>query len=714
MTDLSRRQLLGAAGALVLELHLSGCATPPTASTRSAARLPGAGTGDTGLPAVSSLEPNAFVAVSSDGSVTVGLPRSEMGQGVSTSLPMLVAEELDVDFAVVRFESVIAHPRYGDMSTGGSTSIRDHYLPLRSAGAVARHMLVEAAALTWAVPSAECTTALGEVVHPPTGQRLPYGDLVALAATLPVPPSVPLKSPGDFALIGTDVQRLDAPAKGDGSAQFGADIRLPGMRYAVLARPPALGATLLGHDPAPALAVPGVLAVVPLAGGVAVVADTTWAALQGRAALGTTWSASPHAALDSAALEADLRALSATPPLIARTEGTPLAALTAASARHSAQYYQPYLAHAAIEPMCSTAWVTPGSCQIWAPTQNPLALRTAAALQLGMLPRSVEVHTTLLGGGFGRRLVSGDFLEAALLSDAVGAPVQVHWTRADDLRCGYLRPHSIHRMIGGLDAAGNPSVLVGSIATPSIQDQLYGTLSGVDTAALNGLRNNPYAFPNLAVGFKKANAPVPICWHRSVYLAQNVFALECFVDELAHLAGRDPLQVRLDLTAAEPRLRAVLLLAAAQAGWGGALPPGRAHGIACAMNYDSYIANVAEISVSGASLTVHRIVAAVDCGRAVHPDGVEAQVQGGVAFALTSVLGNAMSVLGGAIQEASFRDYPIVRMSQMPEVETHLVPSGSAPGGVGELPVPAVAPAVLNGVFAATGVRLRRLPARAP
>jgi isoquinoline 1-oxidoreductase beta subunit len=662
---------------------------------------------------VAPLAPSAFLEVDATGAVTVWVTKSEMGQGVQTALPMLVAEELEADWNSVRVRQADADPRFGDQDTGGSQSVSSLWDPLRTAGAQAREMLVAAAAARWTVPASECRAERGAVIHPPTGRRLAYGDLVAEAAALPVPEHPRLKSASEYRLIGRDVPRLDLPNKVNGSAGYGIDVRVPGMLYASIARCPVFGGRMSGYDAAAARAVPGVREVVEIPSGVAVVADSTWAAFQGKRALACRWDEGAAGKLDSPRIAGLLRARAALPGDLARNDGDASRALARAARRIEAEYEVPFLAHAPMEPMNCTAHHTGDRCEVWAPTQVPSWTTTEVSKALGLAPEQMTVHVTLLGGGFGRRLLFDFVIEAAQVSKQIGAPVQVVWTREDDLQHGWYRPTSLHRLAAALDAKGRPTAWFHRIVAPSINAQRWPERfqARLDQDAVDGAADLPYAFPNLRVEFGPLSTPVPVSWWRSVYASQNAFANECFVDEVAHAARQDPVAFRRALLQGAPRHRRALELAAEKAGWGVPLPRGRARGVAVHQLFgQTIVAQVAEVSIEGGRPRVHRVVCAIDCGTVVHPDGVRAQMESGVVYGLSAALHGAITIKGGAVEQTNFDSYPVLRMNEMPAVEVHLVPSTEAPSGAGEPAVPPIAPAVANAVFALTGRPVRRLP----
>jgi len=658
------------------------------------------------------LAPNAWLRVATDGTVTVMIARSELGQGSSTALAMLVAEELEADWRMIRIEQAIPAPVYGDMGTGGSASIRSLWLPMRTAGAQAREMLVAAAAARWRTGRAACRAVNGEVVHAPSGRRFAYGALAAAAARLPVPADPALKPDREFDLIGTAPARLDTPAKVDGSAVFGADVRLPGMLVAAVAQCPVFGGKAAGFDPAAALQVPGVARVERVGDGVAVLASGTWAAFRGREALRVTWDDGPLAALDSAAIRARFAELAARPGRIVRREGEGAAALAGAARTIEAIYEVPFLAHTPMEPMNCTAHVRPGACEVWVPTQSGSGVREAAAQAAGLAPGAVTVHMTLIGGGFGRRHDHDFVRQAVALSKTVGAPVQVMWTREDDVQHDVYRPAGYNVLRAGFDAAGAPIAWTHRIVAPGIATQMGLLEPGApDWSAFDGAYNLPYAIPSIEVDFTLHDPGVPLGWWRSVASSQNAFVTECFLDEVAAAAGRDPLELRRGLLAGRPRHLAVLELAARKAGWGSPLPTGRARGLAVHECFGSFVAQVAEVEIAaGGAVRVRRVVCAVDCGTVVHPDLVRQQMESGIVYGLSAALKGEITIARGRVEQSNFGDYPMLTLDECPEIEVHLAPSGGKLGGIGEPGLPPAAPAVANAVAKATGRPVRRLP----
>ena len=658
------------------------------------------------------LGPSTFVQVAPDGTVTIWITKSEMGQGVRTSLAMVLADELDADWSRVQVRSADYDPKYPDMETGGSTSVSSLWTPLRTAGAQAREMLVLAAARQWSVPSSECRAEKGRVVHQASGRSLGYGDLSVAASMLPVPESPKLKSASEYSLIGTAVSSLDGPDRVTGRAAFGIDTVIPGLRYAAIARPAVLGAPVAGYDAAAAKAVPGVIGVYPVKAGVAVVATSTWAAFKGAEALLLKSGDSPQSGVNSTAINTMLRDKAAGDGVVVFEQGDAPGTLAQAARTVTASYEVPFLAHAPMEPMNCTARMSGGKCEVWAPTQVPGDTAKSVADRLGIEKADVTVHVTLLGGGFGRRLIADYAAEAAEIAMAAGVPVKLTWSREDDMRHGRFRPAGVNRLAAGLDPAGRAVVWTHRVATPSISESLSpgSVKDGLDAFAADGAGGLPYTIPHIRIEYAMAQSPVPVLWWRSVYASQNVFAAECFVDEVAHAAGKDPIEFRRSLLKEGSRERAVLEMVAKQAGWGHP-QAGRFQGIALHHFFsDTIVAEVAEVSVNDGFVSVHRVVCAVDCGTVVNPDGAKAQITGGVLFGLSAALHGAITIDLGQILQTNFDTYRVLRMPEAPVVEVHFVPSDAPPLGLGEPAVPPIAPAVANAVFAATGVRVRKLP----
>ena len=657
-------------------------------------------------PVPAPFKPNAWIEIQPDGVVSIWTGRSEMGQGVMTAMPMIVAEELEADWQRVRVVQADADPAYGNQTTVGSRSVQTGWEPLRRAGAAAREMLIGAAALTWNVPREQCRAESGAVVHASTGRRLGYGQLTDRAATLPVPENPPLKRPSEFRMLGKRTPRVDTPDKITGRARYGIDVRVPGLVYAAVARCPVFGGRVTRFDPAPALAVPGVTRVVEISRGVAVVAENTWAAFQGKRALKPEWDEGGTAGWSSDGISRAFARGAERPGEAVRHTGDVDAALGRAVRTVEAVYQAPYLAHACMEPMNCTAHVTGGRCEIWAPTQSPQGIQQAAARVTGLPATAITVHVTYLGGGFGRRGGPVDYaVEAVELAQKLETPVQVVWTREDDIQNGLFRPATYNLLRAGLDADGVPVAWSHRLVGPA----------GASFMITRGADELIYAIPNFRLERVTEDPGIPIAPWRGVGPSQNGFVVESFVDELAHAAGKDPYAFRRELVAGQPRLLAVLDLAARRAGWGAPAPAGRHRGIALWQFGETYVAQVAEISVGAtegaeAAVRVHRVVCTVDCGIVVNPDTVEAQMQSSIVYGLTAALYGEIAIERGRVVQSNFHDYPMLKLAEMPEVEVHLVRSEAAPGGVGEAGLPPIAPAVCNAIFAATGKRIRRLP----
>jgi isoquinoline 1-oxidoreductase beta subunit len=660
---------------------------------------------------------NAYVRISPDGVVTLIMPKVEMGQGTYTSLPMLIAEELEVSLDAVRLEAAPPAPAVygvnGDQSTGGSTSIRDCWLPLRRAGATARTMLISAAARTWNVPSARCRAEAGGVIHDASGRRLSYGALAAKAASSPVPAEPQLKPAAEFKLIGRNTARLDVPAKVNGSATFGIDITLPELRIAVLAIAPVQGGTVVRPlSTVAALAVRGVQQVVDEGDVVAVVADNTWAALKGLAAVDPRWSDGPNGSVQQATIIAELDAAVYQHGAIAQKTRDPTTAMARAVARIEAIYHQPFLAHATMEPMNCTVHWRAELCEIWVGTQAPdRAVAKLAAL--GLKPSQIRLHNQLIGGGFGRRLEVDGIVIAARIARHVQGPIKVIWSREQDIQHDMYRPCYADRLRAGLDANGMPIAWMHTIAGSAVSEIYSGepNKNGVDDDAVEAAANTIYSFSHMEVGYVRCEPQgVPTSWWRGVGPTRSVFVVESFIDELAAAAKRDPLQYRRALLK-EPRMIAVLDVAAARAGWGTPLPRQHGRGMSLQYAFGSYLTQIAEVSVTDDSqVRVHRVVCVLDCGQMINPDTIRAQLEGGVGFGLSAVLHGEITIANGRVQQSNFNDYRVQRLSEAPAIETHLIASGEAPGGVGETGTACIAAAVCNAVYAATGKRIRSLP----
>ncbi|MBM2853966.1 MAG: aldehyde oxidase [Steroidobacteraceae bacterium] len=679
--------------------------------------LPGCGKRTTVAAAVGGM-PNAWLKIGGDNRITILVDRSEMGQGVYTALPMLLAEELEVPLAAIAIEAAPVGAAYfnqmiGVQLTGGSTSVRDAWTRLRQAGAAARVMLIQAAAAEWDVDVSECRVEGGRVLNA-DGDALTYGEVAEAASKLPVPKDVPLKPAGEFKLIGTRARRTDTAGKVDGSAQFGLDVQLPGMLYASLAQCPVLGGSVRSVDSAAAEAMRGVRRVLTTASGVVVVADHFWQARQARDALKIKWDAGPNAGLDSKKVAATLaKAVAPGTGIAVRSDGDAAAAIKGAHKAVRAVYRLPMLAHATLEPMNCTADVRADGCDLHVGTQWQDAAQAAAAKAAGLEPAQVNVHTTILGGGFGRR-IDVDFIPAAVeASKALGKPVKLIWTREDDTTHDVYRPPAHDVVAGALDAEGRLIAWQLHLVGPSVTARVFpGAVADpkvADPFAVEAAQNYPYDVPNVAVDYLRQEIGINVGYWRSVSHALNCFVAESFMDELAHAAGKDPYEFRRALLDKQPRFKRVLEAAAGMADWGKA-PAGRHHGIALMEGYGTYLAEVAEVSVTGGALKVHRVVCAVDCGLMVNPAIVESQIESGIIFGLTAALWGDITLAGGRVQETNFDRYRLMRLNEAPVIEVMLLDSDESPGGIGEPSTAVVAPAVCNAIFAATGKRLRELP----
>jgi len=666
---------------------------------------------------------NAYVRIGVDESVTVISNHSEMGQGIYTSLPMLLNEELEADWARISVEAapvdkVYNHPIFGIQMTGGSTTSPAEYDHYRKMGALARTMLVQAASQKWNVDPASCHVEKGVVIHGATGRRATYGSLASAAAQLTAPADVALKPSSAFTQIGKPTRRLDTPSKTNGTAQFGLDVILPGMLTAVVARPPVFGGKALKIDATEALKISGVKSVEEIPSGVAVIATGFWPAKVGRDKLVVEWDPGPNAGLTSEQMVREFSETSKQPGAIAKKVGDPAAALASAAKTITAEYDVPYLAHAMMEPLNCVVDLRADSCEIWTGTQFETVDRANAAHVAGLHPEKVQIHTTLLGGGFGRRAnpVSDFVVEAVHVAKAAKAPVKVIWTREDDIRGGWYRPMWHDRFAAGLDADGNPVAWTHTIVGQSIMMgtpfAAFAIKEGVDSTSVEGAADILYGLPNLQVDLHTPTIGVPVQWWRSVGHSHTGFSVEAFLDEVAH-AGKDPYELRRVLLAKQPRMLAVLDLAAKKANWGSKLPPGIGRGIATHFSFDSYVAQVVEASVGkGGEVRVHRVVCAIDCGLVINPDTVKAQMEGGIVYGLTAALKTEITLKDGRVEQGNFNDYPMLRIFESPEIEVHIVASTEHPTGVGEPGVPPAAPALANAIFAATGKRIRRLPIR--
>ena len=660
---------------------------------------------------------NAWIHVGTDNNVTILIDKSEMGQSILTGLAMLAAEELECDWKKVRTEFAPAdkayvNPQFGVQGTGGSSATRTSWDPLRKAGAAARLMLLEAAAQKWNVNAAECRAENGAIHHAGTKRQLSYGSLAEAAARLPLPQEVPLKDPKQFRLIGQTTKRLDTPEKVNGSAQYGIDVRQPGMVYAVVERCPVFGGKVASFEASKAKSVPGVKDVIQISNGIAVIADNTWTAMAGRKALEVKWDEGPNSEMSSASISKLLADGARRPGYAARKEGDVEAGLAGAAKKIEAEYEVPFLAHATMEPQNCTAHVRADRCDVWAPTQNQTNTQNVAAKITGLDPKSVFVHTTFLGGGFGRRFETDFVGEAVEISKALGGPVKVTWSREDDIQHDYYRTASHAHFEAGLDADGWPVAWLNRISCPSLMARFGPLKDNFDRRSVEICDTVPYAIPNILVDYQLTDVGIPIGFWRSVGASQNGFFLESFIDEIAVAGKKDPYELRRRLLAKSPRHLAVLEKAAEKSGWGTPLPADRFRGIAVVSSYLGYVAQVIEIAVNrqARTLKVHRVVCALDCGRIVNPGSIDAQVKSSVVYGLTAALRGAITIDRGRVRQRNFSDYRVLRLPEMPVVDVHMIPSEEAPTGAGEFTLPPVAPALCNAIFAATGNRVRRLP----
>ena len=672
-------------------------------------------------PPVANTTPNAFLRIARDGSVTVQVKHLEFGQGVMTSLPMLVAEELDCDWSKVRAEMApaapqFAHTMFGMQMTGGSSSVSNSYMQMRTVGATARAMLLSAAAGKWKTDVTKCRTENGSVIGP-AGQKEGYGALADAANALPVPTNVKLKEAKDFKVIGKPTRRIDAPAKVDGTAKFGLDLTaklVPDLHTAVVMHPPIFGAKVKRLDASKVTGLPGVTHVIQTANGVAVVAKSFWAAKKGRDLLVVEWDLGPGAKANTADLKKSYRELAQKTGVVAKAGN--VESLKTAAKTVTAEYEVPFLAHAPMEPLNCTVSVKADSCEIWVGSQFQTVDQGAAAKVAGLKPEQVKLNTMIAGGGFGRRAnPSSDYVvEAVEIAKAAKVPVKTVWTREDDIKGGYYRPMYVHRVNAGVDGAGK---IVGWEHTVVGQSIVTGTAfepmmvkGGIDATSVEGVTDSPYDIANMQASLHTTQTGVPVLWWRSVGHTHSAFVMETMMDDLAKAAGKDPVAFRRDHLDKHPRVANVLALAADKAGWGSSLPPGVARGIAVHESFGSVCAQVAEVSLEKGQIKVHRVVAAIDCGLAVNPLTISAQVESAIAFGLSAALYGQVTLKDGVVEQSNFHDYPVLRIADMPKVDVHIVQSNAAPTGVGEPGTPPIAPAVSNALFALTGKRLRELP----
>ena len=679
---------------------------------------------------------DAYIHVKPDGKISLIVAKSEMGQGIKTGLAMILAEEAEVDFNAVTVEQAETRPDiYDHMGTGGSGSTMENFMPLRRAGATVRELMTSAAAQQWNVPKVECNANKGVVRHASSSRQASYGELVQAASRLPLPDpeKVPLKNESEFNLIGHATPRVDIPSKVNGSAGFGLDVRVPEMLFAVVARCPAFGGKPAHFEASRAKQVPGVRDVFEIpalgkdmytAGGIVVVADSTWAAMKGREALQIDWDRGPAASESTAALRQSLRTAANKPGKRVRNDGNVDEALPSSAKRVEAVYEFPHLAHATMEPMNITVHARGSEAEVWAPTQSPDWVQRTVAKLLDLPPAKVIVRTTLMGGGFGRRYMADYPAEAAQIAKIVGKPVQLVWSREDDMTHDFYRPAACHVMRGAVNEAGHPLFWSHTIASTAI-GALWGSPDKLEESEVGGAKQMPYAIANVRLEYAAVPSSVPPLWWRSVEHSFNGFAVECFIDELAAAAGKDPVEFRRGLLAKphdwkprdeddpDPaRLRGVLDLAAEKVGWGTPLPRGKGRGIASYHSFGSYIAEAAEVTVNGGNFKIDRIVAAIDCGQVVNPESVRSQAESAIVYGLSAALKNEITIKDGAVEQSNFDAYDPIRIDEAPPIEVHILKSKEDPGGMGEPALPPAAPAVANAIFAASGQRLGKLPFR--
>ena len=664
--------------------------------------------------------PNAFLRIRPDDSITLIMPQVEMGQGTYTSMSMLIAEELEVDLVKVILEAappsdkLYANPLLGFQVTGGSTSVPGFWEPLRRAGATARVMLIQAAAVQWSVDPASCRAEKGEVVSP-TGQRLNYGALVDAAAKLPVPDKVALKDPKDFTLIGTPAKRLDTPEKVNGKAKFGIDAMIPGMKFATVAACPVFGGKLKSVNDSKAIAIKGVHQVVRIDNAVAVVGDHMWAAMQGLAALDIEWDEGPNANVSTESIVEQMARASQHDGVVARSDGDVAKSMPTAAKRIDAVYEMPFLAHAAMEPMNCTVQVTKDSCGIWVGIQVVSRAQATAAEVTGLPPERIQVHNHLIGGGFGRRLDVDGITQAVAIAKQVDGPVKIVWSREEDIQHDVYRPYYYDRFTAGFDAQDRLVAYHHRVTGSSILARWAppAFVNGLDEDAINGAaKEMPYAIPNILVDYVRDEPPgLTTGWWRGVGPTHNVFVVESFIDELAVETKKDPVEFRRSLLGKQPRVLGVLNLVAEKAGWGTSLPDSVGRGVSVQFAMGTYLSQVAEVEVSKeGEVKVRRVVCAVDCGQIVNPDTIVAQIEGGIIFGISAALWGEITLRGGRVEQHNFNDYRVLRINETPLIEVHLVKNTEAPGGIGEPGTIGVAPAMANAIFAVTGKRVRKLP----
>jgi isoquinoline 1-oxidoreductase beta subunit len=704
-TDMTRRSFLQKSSLVIAATAFSGSLELLNASpVQAASELP--------------FKPHAFLEIAADETITVWVGQTNLGQGTHTGIPMIIADELDANWEKVQEKMALAAEPFKDpvwhlQGTGGSTSIRHRWDMLRKVGAAARQMLIKAAADKWGIPEKQCVAKDGKILHP-DGKSLSFGQLAEAAGKLPVPENPTLKNPKDYHIIGTQRDRLDIPDKVKGRTVFGIDFIIPGMCIAVVARPPRYGASFQSYDEKAAMAVKGVVKVVPLENKrIAVCAKTTYAAIQGRDALKIKWSEGSHPDLNNDTIDAQFRKHLEKSGVVAANKGDVKKSLAEAAQTIEQAYKLPYISHAQVEPINCTAYVEKERCRLWVPTQGQTVAQMAASKITGLPAENVEVMTTPAGGGFGLRAEPDPVIDSVMLSKALNRPVKVVWTREDDFANDYFRPSSQCRIKAGLDGNGRLVAWSHKVAAPSVMSRLMPQYvkNGIDPDAVSGIRDMPYVLPNQLVNYVMVNLPIPVGFWRSVGFSVNAFTVESFMDELAHAAKKDPVQFRLDHMEKGSRPYNILSLLAEKGGWNSPVPQGRARGVAVTSCFESFAAHMAEVSVDKKGhITVHKMVCAIDCGTAVYPDAIRAQAEAGVVMGLSTAFYEKVHFENGGPKTANYNDYPVLTMSDVPEIEVHIAKNNLKPGGVGEPVFPSVAPAVANAIFKATGVRLRELP----
>jgi len=670
--------------------------------------------GKTFIPTI--FEPNAWIKIKSDNMVKIMVSKSEMGQGVLTSLPMIIAEEMDLDWSKIIIEKAPTdQKKYGSQMTGGSNSVSSGWKKLREAGAVAREMLVMAAAQEWGILFSECETHNGIVTHERTGKKLSYGDLAKKASQLKVPKKPTLKNKGDFSIIGQSLKRTDTLPKVNGTAQFALDVQLDGLLYATVVHSPVFGGKLKSFNEASVNDISGVTKIFEIENGLAIVAQNTWAALKAKKQIEINWDEGQVAGLDSEKIREDLLDASKEKGGVVRKEGNVKKALKSSKNQIEAIYESPLQAHATMEPMNCTAYVQRDKCQVWAGTQNPEGARKITSKITGFSNKQVEVNVTFLGGGFGRRAFNDFVKEAVEISNEMKKPVKLTWSREEDMQHDYYRPPSLHVMKGAFDQNNNLSVWKHQITAPSI---LFSQIlkmpfpykEKVDIIAVEGAKHLPYEIPNMQVDFQMTKIPIPLGWWRSVYDSQNAFANECFMDELAEKAGKDPVKFRLELLPKSSRDAGVIKMVAEKSSWNDFQNGPTYQGISCHKSFGTWVAQVARVSVENKKVKVHEVFCTVDCGIVINPAIVKAQISSAIIYGLSATLKSKITIKNGRVSQNNFDDFEVIRMNEAPKIHVYLIESGAQPKGVGEPGLPPIAPAVTNAVYAATGKRIRELP----